>query len=54
MNAISYAIDMKITNSNNVEFCAYFVDEDKQLTTIDNIINANDLKVYIEISVKCK
>ena len=52
MNAISYAIDMKITNSNNVEFCAYFVDEDKQLTTIDKIINANDLKVYIEISVK--
>ena len=24
VNAISYAIDMVATNSNNVEFCAYF------------------------------
>lgn len=53
INAISYAIDMKITNSNNVEFCAYFVDDNKQqVTEINSNINANDLKVYIEISVK--
>ena len=53
INAISYAIDMKITNSNNVEFCAYFVDDNKQqLTNIKSNINSNDLKVYIEVSVK--
>ena len=53
INAISYAIDMKITNSNNVEFCAYFVDDNKQqVTEINSNINSNDLKVYIEISVK--
>ena len=43
---------MKSTNSDNVEFCAYFVDDDKQLTTLDSDINAKDLKMYIEISVK--
>lgn len=52
MNVVSYAVDMKITNNDNVEFCAYFVDGDKELTTIDSDINAKDLKMYIEISVK--
>ena len=53
INAISYAIDMTITNNDNVQFCAYFVDENKQqLSEIDSIINAKDVKVYLEVSVK--
>ena len=44
---------MTITNSENVEFCAYFVGENKQQSLeIDSNIHANDLKVYIEIAVK--
>ncbi|MCI9063018.1 MAG: hypothetical protein HFJ17_00180 [Clostridia bacterium] len=52
-SVISYAIDMVATNNNNVEFAAYFVDKDKQkVTQIDSNINAEDLKVFVEISVK--
>ena len=52
-NAVSYAIDIVKTNSNNVEFSAYFVDDkSEQLSSIDKSINAEDLKLYVEVSVK--
>jgi len=53
INAISYAKDMRITNDNNVEFCAYFEDKDKQqLNALETDINAIDLKMNLEIVVK--
>ena len=55
-NVISYALDMVATNSDNVEFSAYFIkqEEGKQqlLTETDSVINAKDLKLFIEVSVK--
>lgn len=52
-NAISYALDMVATNNDNVEFSAYFVDEqEKQTNSIESEINSEDLKLYVEISVK--
>ena len=52
-NAVSYAIDIVKTNSNNVEFSAYFVDDkSEQVSSIEKPINAEDLKLYVEVSVK--
>lgn len=53
MSAISYAMDMVATNSDNVEFSAYFMNENKdKVTSTESIINAQDLKMYVEIAVK--
>lgn len=53
IEVISYAIDMVATNSGNVEFYAYFMNEEnEQVTSIEKDINTNDLKVYIEVAVK--
>lgn len=53
VNVVSYALDMVATNSNNVEFSAYFINEQKEkVTEIDSSINAENLKMYVEISVK--
>lgn len=52
-NVISYAFDMVATNSNNVEFSAYFINEQEEKTTdIESAINEEDLKMYVEVSVK--
>ena len=49
-NVISYAIDMVVTNNNNVEFSVYFMNENEEKTTeIESTINAEDLKMYVEI-----
>ena len=53
INAISYAIDMVATNSDNVEFSAYFINANKdKVTDIESNIDAKDLKMYVEIAVK--
>ena len=53
MNVVSYAIDMIATNSDNVEFSAYFINANKEkVTNIESNINAQDLKMYVEIAVK--
>ena len=53
INAISYAIDMAKTNSNNVEFIAYFKDSKNEIvSSIDSKTNEKDLKIYIDVSVK--
>lgn len=53
ISAISYAIDMVATNSDNVEFSAYFINANKdKVTNIESNIDAKDLKMYVEISVK--
>ena len=36
INAISYALDMVATNSNNVEFFASFVDDKKQENIVED------------------
>ena len=52
INAISYALNMVATNSNNVEFFASFVDDKKQeLKEIDNEIGSS-AKMHIEVVVK--
>ena len=53
ISAISYAIDMVATNSDNVEFSAYFINANKdKVTNIESSIDAKDLKMYVEIAVK--
>lgn len=51
-SAVSYAVDMLATNSNNVEFKAYFKAENEETTTVDSNINSNDLKLQIDVAVK--
>lgn len=52
-NVISYAIDMTATNSSNILFSAYFIDDKKvQITSIDSYINSNNLKMYLEVAVE--
>ena len=52
-NVVSYAIDMVVTNNENVEFSAYFVNsQNEQIKETDYDINGEDLKLYVEISVK--
>ena len=49
---ITYAIDLLATQSNNVQFRAYFISGDEELTEIDKSINAKDLKLKIDVAVK--
>lgn len=56
-NMVSYAADIltqsSTTNNKNVEFTAYFKDDNgERVYSKDEIINAEDLKLYMEISVK--
>ena len=42
-----------LTNEKNVEFLAYFKDKDgNKVAEIDEEINSQDMKLYIEVSVK--
>lgn len=50
--AITYAIDMLSTQSENVQFKAYFVENDKETATIERSIENKDLKLNIDVSVK--
>lgn len=57
VDVVSYAADAinadKSTNHKNVEFMAYFKDEEgNKVTEVDTYTNSDDLKLYFEISVK--
>lgn len=57
VDAVSYAADTlnenRSTNHKNVEFIAYFKDEnERQIIEKDAYMNSNDLKMYFQISVK--
>ena len=47
-----FAIDMLATTNNNVEFVAYFQEGEEEKTEIDSKIDAKDLKLKIDVSVK--
>lgn len=56
-NAVSYAVDAvnsdKSTNNKNVEFAAYLKNENgEKVNNIDAKINTDNLKLYLQISVK--
>lgn len=53
-NLISYAVGLdNTTNNENIEFSAYFKDEGgKRLSSVEKSIEADDLKLYVEIKVK--
>ena len=52
-NVISYAVDMVATNSDNVEFSAYFINENNEkVTDMESEINAENLKMQVEIAIK--
>ena len=48
----SYAIDLLATQSDNVQFRAYFMNGEEELTEIESSINAKDLKLKIDVAVK--
>jgi len=50
--ATSYAIDLIATQSNNVQFRAYFKNGEEELTEIQSSIDAKDLKLKIDVAVK--
>lgn len=51
-NFASLAIDMVATSSNNVEFTAYFKDENgEKITQTEAPLNAEKLNMYVDISV---
>jgi len=50
-NLMSYAIDLAETNNNNIEFKAYFSDDNGALEKTA-VIDKSDLKIAIEIGVK--
>ena len=57
VNAVSYAAEVinveKNTNHKNVEFMAYFKDENEnKVSGLDAFTNNNDLKMYFQITVK--
>lgn len=52
-NLISYAVDKAKTNSDNVQFSCYFVEENgEKQSKVEKDINAKDIKMRVEISVK--
>ena len=56
-NMVTYAVDAinqdKSTNNKNVEFMAYFKNEEgNRVTDIDATVNTENLKLYLEVSVK--
>lgn len=50
--ATSYAIDLLATQSNNVQFRAYFKNGEEELTEIERSIDSHDLKLKIDVAVK--
>ena len=50
--ATSYAIDLLATQSENVQFRAYFKNGDEELTEIQSSIDSNNLKLKIDVAVK--
>ena len=50
--ATSYAIDLLATQSNNVQFRAYFKNGEEELTEIESSIDSNNLKLKIDVAVK--
>lgn len=53
VDVVSYAAEEISTNHKNVEFKAYFKDENgNKITEMDTYTNSNDLKLYFQISVK--
>ena len=48
----TYAIDLLATQSNNVQFRAYFMNGEEEVTEIEKEINAKDLKLKIDVAVK--
>ena len=56
ITTVSYAIDMLATNSNNVEFKAYFETQNNERTEetdrVDSKIDAKDLKLKIDVAVQ--
>ena len=50
--ATSYAIDLLATQSENVQFRAYFKNGEEELTDIESSIDAKDLKLKIDVAVK--
>ena len=50
--ATSYAIDLLATQSENVQFRAYFKNGEEELTEISKNIDAKDLKLKIDVAVK--
>ena len=48
----SYAIDLLATQSENVQFRAYFKNGDEELTEIQSSIDSNNLKLKIDVAVK--
>ena len=50
--ATSYAIDLLATQSENVQFRAYFKNGEEELTEIERSIDAKDLKLKIDVAVK--
>lgn len=57
VDVVSYAIEVsnidKSTNHKNIDFMAYFKDENgDRVTILDTPINNNDIKLYFQVSVK--
>ena len=52
VDVVSYAVDMVATNNNNVEFSAYFKKDNETFTNIDSKIDSDNLKLFVEISIK--
>ena len=50
--AVTYAIDMLATNSDNVVFKAYFKDGNEEKVTLNSDTEAKNLKLYIDVAVK--
>jgi len=50
--ATSYAIDLLATQSDNVQFRAYFKNGEEELTDIEKSIDAKDIKLKIDVAVK--
>ena len=53
MGVASYAVELiSTTNHNNVQFSAYFITkEGEKVTEIEESMNAEDLKMYLEVSI---
>lgn len=51
-NFVSYAIDMAATNSNNVEFDAYFKNSSgEKLESLEEAMSSERVNLYVDISV---
>ena len=48
----TYAIDLLATQSDNVQFRAYFKNGEEELTEIEREITAKDIKLKIDVAVK--